>query len=58
MPRVPDRGAARRTCEDGRARRRRCGRILGGGRLPAEPLLEAGAAEGVQAVEEGEGLVE
>jgi hypothetical protein len=26
--------------------------------LEAEPFLEAGAAEGVQAVEEGEGLVE
>lgn len=58
MPRVPHRGAARRTCEDGRLRRRRGGRILGGGRLPTEPLVEAGAAEGVQAVEEGEGLVE
>lgn len=36
-----------------------CSPVVGGcGRLPFEPFFEAAAAEGVETVEEGQGLVE
>lgn len=55
---VPDRLSAGRAGEDGSIVWRRSWRILGLYRLKSEPFLDAGAAERVQTVKEGEGLIE
>lgn len=58
MSRVAHVGAARGTRVGRGARRQGVGRVARGLQFPPEPFFEARAAEGVQAVEEGEGLVE
>lgn len=59
VPRVPHPLPAAGAREDrGPRRRGRARRGVDAQRLEVEPFLQAGAAEGVQAVEEGEGLVE
>jgi len=58
VPRRAHHGAARGTREGRGVRGRGVGRGAARGQLEGEPFFETTAAEGVQAVEEGEGLVE
>ena len=59
MFRIPYRVAAAGACEDGGVGGRgRAGEGFVAEGLEAEPFFQAGAAEGVQAVEAGEGVVE